>query len=104
MSRFYSGDTQISWVCREFLTGRELCHLDEIDNVRGWRLAAIVCELKKRYGWVFTKRDGPNKVAYYRLCKGADWSSFRMPRSCLKEKGSVAPPPPSLEINSHLKI
>lgn len=82
MSRMYSSETQISWVCREFLKGHELCHMDEINHVQGWRLAAIVCELQKRYDWPpFAKRQGKHGVTHYRIARGVDKKKLRLPSS-----------------------
>lgn len=92
MGNWYSGDSQIAWACRAFLKGTEISHMDEILNVRGWRLAAIVWELKTRYGWQFDVRYGVDNIAYYRLKRCLDKASLKMPRSYLKsEKGALTP-------------
>ena len=89
MSRWYSSDTQIRWVCRQLIDGREISHRDEIAAVNGWRLAAIIWQLIHRYNWPITAvRKGLSRIAYYRLGREADKNALEKPRSYHKKKKS----------------
>jgi len=79
---FFSGKTQIEWTCRAFLSGRTIGHDDEINETRGWRLAAIVCRLKKDYGWpIDTVYSGPEGYARYKLRPGYNRAQLSFPPS-----------------------
>ena len=66
--RWYSNPTQRFWACKALIEGREISHETEISEVKGWRLAAICCALKKEYGWpIVAVQRGPEAIAYYRL-------------------------------------
>ncbi|PCJ95130.1 MAG: hypothetical protein COA45_12440 [Zetaproteobacteria bacterium] len=82
----FSGETQIRWACRELIKGREISHAHEIKEARGWRLAAIIHNLKNRYKWPIYKRSGANGVAYYRLGGNVDADTLEKPRSFHKKK------------------
>lgn len=85
MSNWYSGETQIRWACRELLAGKEISHACEIAAVRGWRLSAIIYNLKHRYKWPILTRKGINNVAFYRLGQ-SDIDALEKPRSYYKKE------------------
>lgn len=89
---FYSGPTQIAWACDALLSGRTIGHDDEIGEVNGWRLAAIVWRLKNAYGWpVDTIYTGPENHARYKLALDCNRSNLRFPPSARHlGKGGVA--------------
>lgn len=63
---FYSNKRQIDWVCDALLEGKTINTMDEISAVSGWRLAAIIYQLKKRYKWNISSTR-LNKIAHYKL-------------------------------------
>lgn len=78
----FSSPTQVFWTCAALLGGRTIGHDDEIAEVQGWRLAAIVWKLKHRYGWpILTEYTGPENRAAYKLQPGCDRSRLRFPPS-----------------------
>ena len=80
--RFYSNPTQVYWTCKKFLDGHAISHKTEIREVRGWRLGAIVHNLKRNYGWpIEVEYRGPENVAYYWLRPGTDTTQLKFPRS-----------------------
>lgn len=80
--RWYSSPTQIYWACKALTEGRTVTHKTEIREAKGWRLAAIMERLRKRYGWpILTDYRGPDNVAHYRLEPGADLARLRFPPS-----------------------
>lgn len=93
MSRWHSNETQIRWVCRMLLQGKEISHACEIAAVKGWRLAAIIWQLIHRYKWPIAKRKGESRIVYYRLGKDADKATLETPRSFLKKKGDAPTSP-----------
>ncbi|WOI55590.1 hypothetical protein [Palleronia sp. LCG004] len=79
---WHSNPTQIYWTCHALLQGRTITHLDEIGEVRGWRLGAIVHRLRASYGWpITTDYVGPERIAHYRLSKACHVVALRFPRS-----------------------
>ena len=64
---WYSGDSQIAWVCNALIEGRIITHKDEIAEAHGWRLAAVIHNLRKRYKWNITTEFDLHKVAHYKL-------------------------------------
>ncbi len=90
---WYSGKTQIFWACSELISGREISQANEIAEVRGWRLGAIIHRLRKHYDWPIEVRYDKRRIAYYRLADGTDISILKMPPSCIpkKKKGVAAP-------------
>ncbi len=59
------------------LSGRTVGHNDEIAEAQGWRLAAIIWRLKKRYGRpISTEYVGPENRASYKLQPSADRKGF----------------------------
>ncbi|OWJ76173.1 hypothetical protein [Haematobacter genomosp. 1] len=78
----FSSPTQVYWTCAALLGGRAIGHGDEIAEVNGWRLAAIVWRLKHYYGWpIDTDYIGPENHARYKLAVGCDRSKLRLPPS-----------------------
>lgn len=80
--QFYSSATQVEWTCRALLSGRAIGHHEEIAEVQGWRLAAIVWRLKHKYGWpILTEYTGPENRAQYKLEPGCDRAKLLFPQS-----------------------
>jgi hypothetical protein len=86
MTRWYSNETQIRWACRELLRGREISHAHEIAEANGWRLSAIIHNLRHRYNWPISTRYGLNRIAYYKLGNEVDKLELEKPRSFYKKK------------------
>ncbi|NCC03386.1 MAG: hypothetical protein EOM37_04980 [Proteobacteria bacterium] len=87
---WYSHESQIRWACLQLIRGREISHKDEIGEVRGWRLSAIIHNLRKRYHWPISTRYDANRVGYYRLGTGVDADGLKKPRSFFpKEKAAL---------------
>ncbi len=81
-NKWYSGKTQVFWTCKALLDGRTISHKTEIREVRGWRLGAIICRLKREYGWpIRVEYRGPENIAHYWLDRDCDRSKLRFPRS-----------------------
>lgn len=93
-NHFHSSNTQIYWAVKAFLDGRTLSHKTEIREVNGWRLAAIVCELRRKYGWpILAEYRGPENIAHYRLNPSCNPAGLTFPRSAraLKPKNGGQP-------------
>jgi hypothetical protein len=89
---WYSGDTQVKWACLQLMQGREISHCDEICEVSGWRLSAIIHKLRHRYKWPIVTRYDFNRIGHYRLEKGVIAGELKKPRSFFpKEKGGCHP-------------
>ncbi len=86
MSRWYSSETQIRWVCKQLIQGREISHADEIAEAQGWRLSAIIHQLRTRYKWPIATRFDENRIAHYRMGTDVDTDKLKKPRSYLKPK------------------
>ena len=101
MSRhWHSSHTQIHWTCAALTEGRTITHLDEIGEVQGWRLGAIVHNLRHRYKWpILVDYRGPERIAHYRLRPGCNALSLDYPRSAkgvrddLKARAEASSPP-----------
>jgi len=79
---WHSGETQIFWTCKALIDGRKISHMDEIGEVQGWRLGAIIFKLKREYDWpICAEYKPPENIAYYKLAPGIDWRSLRFPKS-----------------------
>lgn len=79
---WHSGETQIYWTCKALIEGRAINHMDEIGEVRGWRLGAIIHNLKRNYDWpIATEYRGSEQIAYYSLKSDIDWRDFEFPKS-----------------------
>jgi len=84
----HSGETQIFLCCKALLDGRTISHKTEIREVNGWRLGAIIHELKKTYNWPIEVRyQPPENVAYYKLGGIAEPANLRLPPSAKSLRG-----------------
>ena len=82
--RFYSNPTQVFWCCKALLDGRTISHKTEIREVNGWRLGAIIHNLRKYYHWpILVEYRGPENVAFYRLAPNTDRIALKFPRSAM---------------------
>ena len=89
---WYSGETQIRWACRQLIRGREISHACEIAEARGWRLSAIIYNLRHKYNWPIVTRYDDSRIAYYRLGHDVDAEELKKPRSFYpKKKGAATP-------------
>lgn len=78
----FSSHKQTYWACAALLNGQAISHQDEIAQVQGWRLAAIISRLKKKYDWpIATEYLGPQRYARYNLVLDCDLSNLQFPRS-----------------------
>lgn len=81
-NHWHSNRTQIYWTCKALVLGRTINHMDEIGEARGWRLGAIIHNLRNKYHWpIQTDYRGPERIAYYRLSGRGDWRALEFPRS-----------------------
>lgn len=81
-NHWHSNRTQVYWTCKALLDGRTINHMDEIGEVRGWRLGAIIHNLRHRYNWpIETQYRGPERIAHYTLRKPCDKRRLKWPRS-----------------------
>lgn len=87
--KWYSGTSQIAWACRALIEGKEINHANEYEEARGWRLAAIIHNLRTRYKWPISTRYDENKVAHYRLGV-ANLKKLEKPRTFKKEWEAAA--------------
>jgi hypothetical protein len=80
--QFYSGKTQVFWACKALLDGRTISHVNEIQEVRGWRLGAVIHRLKTDYAWpIQTRYRSPDNVAFYSLKADVDRAALLLPPS-----------------------
>jgi hypothetical protein len=80
--QFYSGKTQVFWVCNVLLQKRTITHQTEIQEVYGWRLGAIIHRLIHDYDWpIQADYRGSRNVAHYFLKAGTDYAKLRFPPS-----------------------
>lgn len=81
-SHWHSNRSQVYWTCKALTKGRTINHMDEIGEVRGWRLGANIHNLRHRYHWpIETDYRGPERIAHYRLQDGVEWQALSFPRS-----------------------
>ena len=81
---WYSNRTQICWTCWALVQGRTITHMDEIGEVQGWRLGAIVHTLRSKYAWpIDTEYRGPERLAPYRLSGRCDLRALEFPKSAI---------------------
>ncbi|MGC1506422.1 MAG: hypothetical protein WA782_20075 [Sulfitobacter sp.] len=81
---WHSKPTQVFWACKALAQGRTINHMDEIGERRGWRLGAIIHNLRRNYHWpIETEYKGPERIAHYRLSKRTDWRALEFPRSAM---------------------
>lgn len=79
---FYSKPTSVYWTCKALLDQRTISQLTQIQNVKGWRLGAIIHRLKHEYGWpIQTEYTSPGHIALYTLAPGTDAAKLRYPKS-----------------------
>lgn len=86
---WHSNPTQIFWTCKALVQGRIITHKDEIGEVQGWRLGAIIHNLRSKYHWpIHTEYLGPENIAHYSLPEGCEWRLLKFPPSArmLKDK------------------
>jgi hypothetical protein len=89
-NHWYSNDSQVYWTCKALIQGRTINHMDEIGEVRGWRLGAIIHNLRRKYDWpIDTEYKGPERIAHYTLRAGCDWHCLSSPRSARKLKSEL---------------
>ncbi len=81
-AHFYAKPTSVFWTCKALLDGRTISQLTQIQNVKGWRLPAVIHRLKTEYGWpIHTEYTSPGQVALYCLAPDTDRAKLRFPRS-----------------------
>jgi hypothetical protein len=81
-NHWHSNRTQVYWTCKALTQGRTITHKDEIGEVQGWRLSAIIHNLRRNYRWpIETEHKGSERIAHYRLPKRTDWRALDFPRS-----------------------
>lgn len=89
---WHSNRTQIYWTCKALICGRVITHRDEIGEVDGWRLGAIVHNLRSKYGWpIATVYKGTGNIAHYSLPKGTLWRRLDFPLSAKMLKDEMHP-------------
>ena len=87
---WYSNNSQIYWTCKALVQGRVITHRDEIGEVNGWRLGAIVHNLKSKYHWpIQTEYKGKENLAHYALPEGFTWRLLDFPLSARKLKAEL---------------
>lgn len=80
--RWFSSPTQVYWCCAALIEGRVISHETEIQEVRGWRLGAIIHLLRSKYGWpIDVEYRGADCIAYYRLRPATDVTRLAYPPS-----------------------
>jgi hypothetical protein len=88
--RWYSNRTQIAWTCYALAMGRTISTVDEIGEVSGWRLGAIVHTLRTRYNWpILTDYRGPDRIGHYRLANTCDVLMLDYPRSAKDVRAEI---------------
>jgi hypothetical protein len=81
-NHWHSNKTQVYWTCKALIDGRTINHMDEIGEVQGWRLGAIIHNLRHKYHWpIETEYRGPERIAHYWLREGCDWRGLNFPKS-----------------------
>jgi hypothetical protein len=89
-NHWHSNRTQVFWTCKALTQGRTITHMDEIGEVKGWRLGAIIHNLRRNYHWpIETEYKGPVRIAHYRLPKRTDWRGLEFPRSAKAVRQSL---------------
>ncbi len=87
---WHSNRTQVYWTCKALAQGRTINHMDEIGEVKGWRLGAIIHNLRSKYHWpIETEYKGPERIAHHRLPKRTDWRALEFPRSAKEVRQSL---------------
>lgn len=81
-NHWHSSKTQIYWTCKALTQGREINHMHEIGEAKGWRLGAIIHKLRHQYKWpIHTDYRGPENIAHYSLPKSVKWRMLDFPKS-----------------------
>ena len=85
-----SNHSQVYWTCMALAQSSAINHMDEIGEVKGWRLGAIIHSLRSKYNWpIGTEFRGPERIAHYSLVKGTDWRGLEFPRSAKAVRQSL---------------
>lgn len=80
--RWYSNPSQRAWVCQALMQGRTLTTKTEIQEVNGWRLAAIIHVLYREYDWpIESAYRGDDNIKHYWLRVGIDQTKLKFPPS-----------------------
>ncbi|UTS79398.1 hypothetical protein [Phaeobacter piscinae] len=99
---WHSNKTQIYWTCKALAQGRTINHMDEIGEVQGWRLGAIIHILRHQHKWpIETEYRGPERIAHYHLPSACDWRGLSFPRSAKglrKELKDMVPIPAAVAL------
>ncbi|WP_299872679.1 hypothetical protein [uncultured Sulfitobacter sp.] len=78
----YSKPTSVYWTCKALTEGQTISQLTQIQNVKGWRLPAVIHRLKAEYHWpICTEYRQPDGVAFYSLSPDVDRATLRFPKS-----------------------
>lgn len=89
--RWFSSPTQVFWACKALIEGRTISHNSKIHEAKGWRLAAILEQLKNNYSWpIIAASDGPENIAYFRLPEGTSPATPIYPPSEMTLANEVA--------------
>ncbi|NRB20137.1 MAG: hypothetical protein HRU33_21995 [Rhodobacteraceae bacterium] len=90
-NHWHSNRTQVYWTCKALIDGRTINHMDEIGETAGWRLGAIICNLKKNYKWpIRAEYRGPENIAHYSLQSETNWRLLNLPHSAQALKDEEA--------------
>jgi hypothetical protein len=85
---WHSNHSQVYWTCMALAQGRAINHMDEIGEVKGWRLGAIIHNLRKsitgRLELSFEDQNASRTTAWSKEQIGAGWNSHARPRPCGK--------------------
>lgn len=81
MSRWYSYTPQIAWACDQLIKGKRISHRDEFKAVDGWRLSAIIHQLRHRYNWPINTDYNGKRIGHYQLDKKTDTAKLKLPPS-----------------------
>ena len=83
-AHFYSNPTSVYWTCKALMDGQTISQLTQIQNVKGWRLPAVIHRLKAEYHWpICTEYRQPDGVAFYSLPPDVDRATLRFPKSAV---------------------
>lgn len=80
---WYSSPTQIAWACLALIQGRTISTRTKYREASGWRLSAIIHQLRHEYGWdiktIYRNKD--DRAGYYKLIS-EDLRALKFPKSC----------------------
>lgn len=80
--RWFSNPTQVYWTCKALIEGRTINHQNEIREVKGWRLGAIIHRLRSEFDWpIDSEYRGAANIKHYWLAKGTDPTRLTFPPS-----------------------